>query len=105
MIKQAKSVAAAAVAAGALALCSIDATAMPAASKDVVAQSDAAAGLEQAHAVWVCRYGRCWWSHGGHRHGGYGWGGHHGGWGGHHGGWGWGGHHGWGHHGHHGRRW
>ncbi|MCC3246518.1 hypothetical protein LG047_14540 [Methylocystis sp. WRRC1] len=102
MVKHVNLLVAAAVAVGALSMTATNASAMPAAPKDAVAQSGEAAGLEQAHAVWVCRYGRCFWTHGGHHHGGHGWGGH-GHWGGHHG-WGWGGHHGghWGHHGHHG---
>lgn len=71
------------------------ASAMPAPPKDAVAQSSDAAGLEQVHAVRVCRHGRCWWSHSGHHHGGWGWhGGHHGHYGRH-----------WGHGGHHGRHW
>lgn len=89
----AKTLAASLIAIAALAGNPLAASAMPAASKDAVAQSNDAAGLQQAHAVWVCRYGHCWWSHTGHYHGGWG---RHGGWG-HHGGWG--GHHG-GHHGH-----
>lgn len=105
MIKNIKFVLAAAAASSALTLSPIGAAAMPLASKDVVAQTSDSAGIEQTHAVWVCRHGRCWWSHGGHHHGGgWGWGGG-GHWGGHHGGWGWGGHHGghWG--GHHGGHW
>jgi hypothetical protein len=61
--------AAAALAGGVMAF-SPSASAMPAANVGSVV----APQVDQAHAVRVCnRWGRCWWSYAGHRHGGYAW--------------------------------
>jgi hypothetical protein len=62
--------AAAALAGGVMAFAP-SASAMPAANVGSVVAPE----VDQAHAVRVCnRWGRCWWSYAGHRHGGrYGW--------------------------------
>jgi len=83
-------------------ICGATALAPDAASAMPVAKftTEAAPAVEQVHAVRVCnRWGRCWWTAAGHRHGGYAYGWrrpyYHGGYGWHGGRYGWrGGYHG-----------
>lgn len=98
MFKRMNFVFAAIVASGLVALDPVGASAMPVAPKGAVTRSAVDMGVEPAHLVRVCRYGRCWWSRSGHFHGGFAWRRPY------HRGWGWGGYHrGWGHRQH--RRW